>query len=46
MVVLILLVSRPKVMGAFTASKPIIALGWITTALMAAAGIGMFLPGI
>ena len=46
MVVLILLVSRSKVMGAFTASKPIITLGWITTALMAAAGIGMFLPGI
>ena len=46
MVVLILLVSRSKVMGTFTASKPIIVLGWITTALMAAAGIAMFLPGI
>ena len=46
MVVLILLVSRSKVMGAFTASKPIIVLGWLTTALMAAAGIAMFLPGI
>jgi Mn2+/Fe2+ NRAMP family transporter len=45
MVVLTLLVSRSKVMGSFTASKPIIVLGWITTALMAAAGIAMFLPG-
>ena len=45
MVVLILLVSRSKVMGAFTASKPIIVLGWMTTALMGAAGIAMFLPG-
>ena len=44
-VVLILLVSRTRVMGAFTASKPIIILGWMTTALMAAAGIAMFLPG-
>ena len=46
MVVLIMLVSRSKVMGAFTASKPIILLGWMTTALMSAAGIAMFLPGI
>ena len=46
MVVLIMLVSRSKVMGAFTASKPIIVLGWMTTALMSAAGIAMFLPGI
>ena len=46
MVVLILLVSRTKVMGAFTASKPIIILGWMTVALMAVAGVAMFLPGI
>jgi Mn2+/Fe2+ NRAMP family transporter len=46
MVVLILLVSRSKVMGTFTASKPIIVLGWITTVLMAAAGVAMFLPGL
>ena len=45
MVVLILLVSRANVMGTFTASKPIIVLGWITTALMAVAGVAMFLPG-
>ncbi len=45
MVVLILLVSRSNVMGAFTASKPIIVLGWVTTALMTAAGVAMFLPG-
>ena len=46
MVVLILLVSRRKVMGAFTASRPIVVLGWMTTALMAIAGVAMFLPGI
>ena len=46
MVVLILLVLRTKIMGAFTASKPIIILGWMTVALMAAAGVAMFLPGI
>ena len=46
MVVLILLVSRTKVMGAFTASKPIVILGWMTTMLMAAAGVAMFLPEI
>ena len=44
MVVLILLVSRTKVMGRFTASKAMILLGGMTTALMAAAGIAMFMP--
>lgn len=42
MVVLILLVSSRKVMGAFTASVPIILLGWIATGIMAAAALAMF----
>lgn len=43
-VVIILLASRKSVMGAFTASKPIIVLGWITAGVMATAGVLMFLP--
>ena len=42
MVVLILLVSSRKVMGAFTASIPIVILGWIATAIMTAAALAMF----
>jgi Mn2+/Fe2+ NRAMP family transporter len=45
MVVIILLVSKKSIMGAFTASRPIIVLGWIATAVMSAAAIRMFLPG-
>ncbi|MFI5382338.1 MAG: NRAMP family divalent metal transporter [Tepidisphaerales bacterium] len=45
MVVVIVLVSRKSVMGAYTASRPIIALGWIATAVMGAAALGMFIPG-
>jgi NRAMP (natural resistance-associated macrophage protein)-like metal ion transporter len=45
MVVVILLVSRKSVMGAYTASRPIRALGWIATAVMGAAAVGMFVPG-
>jgi Mn2+/Fe2+ NRAMP family transporter len=45
MVVIILLVSRKSVMGAFTASRPIIILGWIATAVMGAAAVRMFIPG-
>jgi len=33
------------VMGAYTASRPIVALGWIATAMMGAAAVGMFIPG-
>jgi Mn2+/Fe2+ NRAMP family transporter len=45
MVVIILLVSKKSVMGAFTASRPIIILGWIATAVMGAAAVWMFIPG-
>jgi Mn2+/Fe2+ NRAMP family transporter len=34
MVVIIILVSKKSVMGAFTASRPLIVLGWIATAIM------------
>jgi len=44
MAVIILLVSRRSVMGLYTASRPIIALGWIATAIMGAAAVRMFLP--
>jgi len=45
MVVIILLVSKKSIMGAFTAGWKIITLGWIATAVMAAAAIRMFIPG-
>jgi Mn2+/Fe2+ NRAMP family transporter len=45
MVIIILLVSKTSVMGAFTASRPFIALGWIATAVMGAAAVWMFIPG-
>jgi Mn2+/Fe2+ NRAMP family transporter len=45
MVVIIILVSKKSVMGAFPASRSIIILGWIATAVMGAAAIRMFIPG-
>jgi len=45
MVVIILLVSKKSVMGAFTMGRPIVILGWIATAVMAAAALRMFIPG-
>ena len=45
MIVIILLVSKKSVMGAFTASRTLIVLGWIATAVMAAAAAMMFVPG-
>jgi len=44
MVVIILLVSKKTVMGAYTASRPIIVLGWIATAVMGAAAVRMCIP--
>ena len=44
MVVIILLVSKKSVMGAFTASRSFIILGWIATAAMGAAAVWMFIP--
>jgi Mn2+/Fe2+ NRAMP family transporter len=45
MVVIILLVSKKPVMGAYTASRPIVVLGWIATAIMGVAAVWMFIPG-
>jgi Mn2+/Fe2+ NRAMP family transporter len=45
MIIIILLVSKKSVMGAFTASRSIIILGWIATAVMGAAAVRMFIPG-
>jgi len=45
MVVIILLVSKGSVMGDYTASRPIVVLGWIATAVMGAAAVWMFIPG-
>jgi Mn2+/Fe2+ NRAMP family transporter len=45
MVVIILLASRKSVMGAFTASLPIVSLGWIGAAVMGLAAVLMFMPG-
>ncbi|NRO96977.1 divalent metal cation transporter [Paraburkholderia sp. NMBU_R16] len=44
MVVIIMLVSKKSVMGAFTASRFLIVLGWIATAVMGAAAVAMLLP--
>jgi len=44
MVVIILLVSKKSVMGAFTAGRSIVILGWIATAVVAAAAVRMFIP--
>jgi Mn2+/Fe2+ NRAMP family transporter len=43
MIVIILLVSKKSVMGAFTASRPLVLLGWLATAVMAAAAVRMFI---
>ncbi len=45
MAVIILLVSRKSVMGAFTASRSLVILGWIATAVMGAAAVRMVIPG-
>jgi len=45
MVVIILLVSKKSVMGAYTASRSLIGLGWIATLVMGIASVWMFVPG-
>ena len=45
LVVIILLASKKSVMGAYTAPRSLIILGWIATALMGAAAAMMFVPG-
>ena len=44
MVVVIILASSRSVMGPYTATRPLVALGAIATAVMGAAAIMMFLP--
>jgi Mn2+/Fe2+ NRAMP family transporter len=39
-----LLASKKSVMGAHTASRPLVVLGWITTAFMSVAAVWMFVP--
>ncbi len=45
MIVIILLVSKKSVMGAFTAERTVIVIGWVATAIMGAAAVRMFIPG-
>lgn len=45
MVVIVILVSKKSVMGVYTAHPAIVVLGWIATAIMAAAAVRMFIPG-
>ena len=45
MVVILLLVSKSAVMGDYTASRPIIVLGWTATVVMGLAAVRMFIPG-
>jgi Mn2+/Fe2+ NRAMP family transporter len=45
MAVVIVLASKKSVMGAYTATRSLIILGWIATAVMGAASVGMFIPG-
>ncbi len=45
MAMIILLVSKKSVMGAFTASRTLVVLGWIATAIMGAAAVRMMVPG-
>lgn len=45
MVVIIVLVSKKSVMGAYTANRTIVILGWIATAVMGAAIARMLIPG-
>jgi Mn2+/Fe2+ NRAMP family transporter len=45
MAIIILIASRKSVMGPFTASRIIVALGWIATAVMGTAAAIMLVPG-
>ena len=45
MAVIILLVSKKSVMGVYTASRQLVILGWIATAVMGAAAVRMLIPG-
>jgi Mn2+/Fe2+ NRAMP family transporter len=45
LVVITLLASKKSVMGKYTASRTLIVLGWMTTAVMGAAAVCMLIPG-
>jgi Mn2+/Fe2+ NRAMP family transporter len=45
MAVIIILASKRSVMGEYTASRPVVILGWSATAIMGAAALGMLIPG-
>lgn len=45
MMVIILLASKKSIMGPYIATRPIIVLGWIATALMGVAAVWMLIPG-
>ncbi len=45
MVVILLLSTKKSVMGPFTASRPLVVMGWIATAVMGAAAVRMVMPG-
>jgi Mn2+/Fe2+ NRAMP family transporter len=45
MAVIILLVSKKSVMGAYVASRQIVILGWIAALVMGATAVRMFMPG-
>jgi NRAMP (natural resistance-associated macrophage protein)-like metal ion transporter len=45
MALIILIATKASVMGPFKASRALIALGWIATALMGAAAVRMLIPG-
>jgi Mn2+/Fe2+ NRAMP family transporter len=42
--VIILLASRKSVMGEFTASRSLVVMGWIATAVMGVAALRMLVP--
>lgn len=42
--VIVILVAKKSVMGDYTASRPIIVLGWVTTIIMGIAALRMFMP--
>ena len=42
--VIVLLASKKSVMGPFTASRTLVALGWLTTVVMGIAAVVMFIP--
>ena len=45
MALIIILASKKSVMGDYTASRPIVIMGWIATAIMGAAALGMIILG-